>query len=251
VSDNRPGSGGSGAAHGVRVIAATGVAAPGFARNRAAAVAHGDWLVLIDADTRPAPDLVQRYFDPLPAEETAVLAGSIADIPGSSSSAARYAARRAQMDQRVTLDRSGTPYAQTANAAVRRAAFEEVGGFDEEARSGEDADLCFRLARAGWALEERPAAIVEHPTRATLGGLLGQVAHHGSGAAWLNQRYPGEFPAGGARSFGGRLRRAVAGAVRGARRGDRDAVDAGVIEVCEACAFLAGRLLISNEARSD
>jgi GT2 family glycosyltransferase len=233
------------------MVAAHGVSAAGFARNRAAAVAHGEWLVLIDADTRPVPDLVDRYFDPAPGDRTAVLAGAIADIPGSSSSAARYAAGRSQLSQRVTLDRAGTPYAQTANVAVRRSAFDEVAGFDEEARTGEDADLCFRLARAGWMLEERPAALVEHPTRATLGALLTQVARHGSGSKWLNRRYPGEFPAVGPRGVAGRLGRAGAAAVRGARRGDRDAVDAGLIEVCEACAFLAGRLLLSNQARAD
>lgn len=251
VADNRPGSEGGGAAHGVRLVAADGVRAAGFARNRAAAVAHGEWLVLIDADTRPVPELVDRYFDPPAAQRTGILAGGIVDIPGSGSSAARYAAARGQMNQRVTLHRAGTPYAQSANLAVRRTAFDEVGGFDEAARSGEDADLCFRLARAGWTLEERPAALVEHPSRATLGGLLTQVAHHGSGSGWLNRRYPGEFPALGARGFGGRLGQAGVAAVRGARRGDRDAVDAGVIEVCEACAFLAGRLLLSNTARTD
>jgi hypothetical protein len=155
VADNRPGAGGAGGGHGVRIVAADGVRAAGFARNRAAEVAHGEWLVLIDADTRPVPD-----------------------------------------------------------------------------RSGEEADLCFRLARAGWTLEERPATLVEHPTRPTLGALLTQVAHHGSGAAWLNRHYPGEFPAPGPRGFAGTVAHAGAAAVRGARRGDRDAVNAGVIEMC-------------------
>jgi GT2 family glycosyltransferase len=251
VADNRPGATDRGAAHGARIVAADGVRAAGFARNRAAAVAHGEWLVLIDADARPSGDLLERYFEPLPAERTAVLAGGIADVPGSSSATARHAVRRAQMSQRVTLDRTGTPYAQSANMAVRADAFAAAGGFDEEARSGEDADLCFRLASAGWTLEERPAAFVEHPTRATLGGLLTQVARHGSGAAWLNRRYPGEFPAPGPRAFAGRLARAGREATRAARRGDREDVDAGLIEVVEAGAFLVGRLLLSNDARRD
>ncbi len=251
VADNRPGSADAGAAHGVRIVAADGARAAGFARNRAAAVAHGDWLVLIDANTRPSGDLLERYFEPLPAERTAVLAGAIADVPGSSSAAARYAARRAQMSQRASLDRRGTSYAQSANMAVRADAFAAAEGFDEEARRGEDADLCFRLARAGWTLEERPAAFVEHPTRATLGGLLTQVAHDGSGAAWLNRRYPGEFPAPGPRAFGGRLARAGREAIGAARRGDRQDVNAVLIEVVEAGAFLIGRLLLSNDARQD
>ena len=89
VADNRPGSADGGAAHGVRIVAADGVRAPGFARNRAAALAHGEWLVFIDADTRPSGDLLERYFEPAPGERTAVLAGGIADVPGSRSSAAR------------------------------------------------------------------------------------------------------------------------------------------------------------------
>ncbi len=250
LADNRAGAAGRGAAHGVRIIAADGVAAAGFARNRAAEVAHGEWLVFIDADARPSRDLLDRYFDQTPDEQTGMLAGGIADVPGGTSAASRYAAQRAQMSQRMTLDRARTPYAQTANLAVRATAFAAVEGFDEQARSGEDADLCFRLAQAGWALEERPAAFVEHPTRASLGALLGQMARHGSGAAWLNRRYPGEFPAPGARAFGGRLAHAGAGALRGARSGDREQVDAGLVEVVEACALLVGRFL-SNEARRD
>ncbi len=136
----------------VRVLPAVGTACPGFARNRAARAARGDWLVFIDADTWPMPGLVQRYFNPPPGTDTGILAGGILDRPGGDGVAARASARRGHMSQRVTLDRAGTPYAQTANCAVRRAAFEAVGGFDEQARCGEDADLCFRLAALGWAL---------------------------------------------------------------------------------------------------
>ena len=49
------------------------------------------------------------------------------------------------MSQRNTLT-GVRPYAQTAHCAVRRSAFEAVGGFREDIRSGGDADLCFRLA---------------------------------------------------------------------------------------------------------
>jgi N-acetylglucosaminyl-diphospho-decaprenol L-rhamnosyltransferase len=46
---------------------------------------------------------------------------------------------------------------------VRRAAFEEVGGFDESYfMYAEDMDLCWRLRVAGWQIAFVPAAIVTH-----------------------------------------------------------------------------------------
>ena len=41
---------------------------------------------------------------------------------------------------------------------VRRAAFEAVGGFREEIRAAEDADLTYRLKAAGWEVERREGA---------------------------------------------------------------------------------------------
>ena len=44
--------------------------------------------------------------------------------------------------------------------------------FREDVRSGGDADLCWRLAAAGWELERRTGAAVVHRNRATIGALL-------------------------------------------------------------------------------
>jgi GT2 family glycosyltransferase len=98
------------------------------------------------------------------------------------------------MGQANTFDSQPRPYAQTANCAVRRSAFEAVGGFREHVRSGGDADLCWRLNEAGWSLEGRDQARVVHRSRRSLRKLLRQRARHGSGAAWLDREYPGAFP---------------------------------------------------------
>ena len=74
----------------------------------------------------------------------------------------------------------------------RRAMLEELGGFDEAFRLyGEDIDLCYRAAKAGWERWYVPAAIVRHEypavidrrflTRRTLwhwGGILRFVRKH-------------------------------------------------------------------------
>jgi N-acetylglucosaminyl-diphospho-decaprenol L-rhamnosyltransferase len=75
---------------------------------------------------------------------------------------------------------------------IRRAAFDEIGGFDEGFRMyGEEIDFCYRLARAGWERWYVPAAVVRHRwdavtdrrllTRRTLwhwGGILRFVRKH-------------------------------------------------------------------------
>lgn len=193
VADNRPHPS-PGRRGRVRILDAAGPASSYFARGVAAAEAAGEWLVFLDADCSPDPGLLDAYLDPPPAERTAVLAGAIEDWVAGDTRVARYVAARRMLDQTATLSHPERPYAVTANAAVRRSAFEAVGGFPDPVRSGGDADLCWRLVAAGWELEERRGARVRHRNRERLGDLLAQVHRHGSGMQWLQQRWPGAFP---------------------------------------------------------
>jgi glycosyltransferase involved in cell wall biosynthesis len=222
---------------------------PAYARNRGAAGARGEWLVFIDADTRPDPGLLDAYFDPLPGPRTAVLAGGIRDVALRATAVARNIVTRAHMSQQTTLQRSGMPYAQTANCAIRRAAFEAIGGFQADARAGEDADLCFRLQRAGWEIEERPAALADHCARETVGAWLAQLARHGSGAAWLGRRWPGEFAAAGPLQLARRLVRDGGGVAGSLLRRDRRAAADAVFDLIGALAFELGRLIPNTPRR--
>jgi hypothetical protein len=65
-----------------------------------------------------------------------------------------------------------------------------VGSFDEAMRFGEDVDLVWRLAAAGWIVRYEPAAVVEHPHRATLRAWIAQRAAYGSSAGPLARRHP-------------------------------------------------------------
>jgi GT2 family glycosyltransferase len=161
------------------------------ARNEAAARASGDWLLFTDADCVPAPDLIDRYFDPPPnGERCGALAGEVVAAPGRGL-VAGYGAARGLLSQAAFLEHPYRPMAVTANLLVRRAAFEGIGGFAEGIRSGGDADLCWRLQAAGWELGHRPGAVVAHAHRDTLGALLHQVARDSGGNAWLETRHPG------------------------------------------------------------
>jgi cellulose synthase/poly-beta-1,6-N-acetylglucosamine synthase-like glycosyltransferase len=238
VVDNRPLQLGPPRSHGSRVIAARELQTPAFARNAGARQASGTWLVFLDADVVPRPDLLDRYLDPPPAADVGVLAGGVRDVAASDTLCSRYVVARAKMDERIALGSARGPYAQAANCAVRASAFAEIGGFEPLARAGEDADLCWRLSAGGWRIEHRPRASVEHLARASLRELLTQLAGHGSGMAWLQGRYPGAFPAPGARELLGRVPRHLLEAVRG--RGDQSRF--ALIDLLALCARDLGRL---------
>ena len=89
------------------------------------------------------------------------MVGSVKDIRAADgedeSIASRYSRLRRLIDQANTLQMQ-RPYAKTANCLVRRAAFEEVGGFVDDVRSGGDADLCLRLQDARLGIRASPGS---------------------------------------------------------------------------------------------
>jgi GT2 family glycosyltransferase len=248
VVDNTPGRGplhGSGDGT-VEVIHAPQLATPGFARNRGVERGNAEWLVFIDADVVTPPDLLDRYFDPAPAERTALVAGGVLDesVPPDAPAAARYAYIRELMSQENTYRFGDWSFPQTANAVCRRTAFEAVGGFREKIRAAEDADLSYRLRAAGWEIERRETATVVHRSRQTVRQLVAQKALHGAGAAWLASEYPGAFPA---RRRPGLIwwgvRTAAKGLVSAARSRDRDKALWALFEPLEHITFELGRSL--------
>ena len=228
IVDNRPDAPPRAAGGAPQVIAAPGLQTPAFARNEGAAAGRAEWLVFLDSDTAPPPDLLDRYFADPPRADTGLLAGGIDDeVPqegSNDSAAARWAHLAGSMSEETTLGLGRWSFAQTANCAVRREAFASVGGFRAELRACEDADLCYRLAAAGWALERRESARVVHRSRSTIRALLGQQLVHGAGIGWLEREYPGSAPAHrwpGFLLWG--LRSSVPALIAAVRERDRDA----------------------------
>ena len=253
VVDNTAGSLGDGVTRcsGIEVVHAVAVSSPGYARNRGAERGGAEWIVFIDSDTVPGPDLLDSYFDPLPGDRTALLAGGVLDepVPPRGRPAARYAHIRGLMGQENTFRLEQWSFPQTANVACRREAFAAAGGFHEEIRAAEDADLTFRLKASGWGVERREAARVVHRSRQTVRGLIAQRLAHGAGGAWLARQYPGSFPARrrpGMLWWG--LRTAVRGLLIAAYRRDRDWALWALFEPLEHLSYEFGRSL-RNEPR--
>ena len=77
---------------------------------------------------------------------------------------------------------------------VRRSAFEQIGGFDEEFfMYFEDVDLGYRFGRAGWRNRFLPEAEVTHTGgHSTAGESAAMIAaHHRSAARFIQKKYAG------------------------------------------------------------
>jgi len=226
----------------VTIVRATGERSPAHARNVGAAHASKQWILFLDADTHPRHGLLDAFWSEGITEDIGALAGEIVPAPEAATLAARYGTARNFLGQRTHHQHPFRPRAAAANLLVRRAAFEQLGGFYEGVRAAEDTDFTWRLQEAGWRLGLREQAQVEHRYRATLGELRRQWRSYAAGRAWLARRYDGFVPTPG-------LRRAVRrgqGRLRARLRG-RKAGEAEGASSSQPRAFLALDALLSLE----
>jgi GT2 family glycosyltransferase len=178
----------------VTVIAASGEHSPARARNVGAAGASRDWILFLDADCRALPGLLEAYFRlPVP-DDVGAVAGDVVGSRDAERLAERYGAARNFLSQQDHMSHPYLPRATAANLLVRRAAFEAVGGFYEGVRAAEDTDFSWRLQQAGWRLELRREARVEHHYRTSVAELRRQWRAYAAGRAWLARRYEGFEP---------------------------------------------------------
>ena len=151
------------------------------------------FVAFLDSDTLP----VAGWLEPLLAHFADPRVAAVAPrvrVPAGGSALAAYEAARSPLDlgphPGVVGPGRRIGYVPAAALVVRRAA---APAFDEAMRFGEDVDLVWRLAAAGWVVRYEPVGVVEHPHRSTLRAWLAQRAAYGSSAGPLAQRHPGRM----------------------------------------------------------
>ncbi|MCA1629171.1 MAG: glycosyltransferase [Acidobacteria bacterium] len=144
-----------------------GAALPGRGRNLAAARASSDWLAFIDAGTRPAAVWLEALAEAVERDPTVdAVFGSWEPITDSffkECAAIAYAYAPPVEFDGVSI----TPPC-VGSSLVRRKVWQEVGGFAEELRSGEDILFMEKISGGNFRVAYAPRALVSWEMQPTL-----------------------------------------------------------------------------------
>lgn len=204
--------------HEVRIIQQESARGPAAARNEGWRATDTAVVAFLDADVEVTPDwlmpLLEHFADPTVAAVAPRVRAPAA--PRAPAAGRRTPPRRvappvgAPASPRSTLDgfeRHCSPldmgpapsivgpqrrvrYVPSAALLFRREALEALGGFDEDLRVGEDVDVVWRAAAAGWTVRYEPSVVVHHRNRPSWGALGRQRFGYGTSATPLAARHP-------------------------------------------------------------
>ena len=165
------------------------------ARNFGAREARGDILVYTDDDCRVDRDWLNYLALAFRSGDFAAVGGpNVPPRPESLAEACVTAAPGGPAH--VLLSDSVAEHVPGCNLAVRREAFEAIGGFREEFwTAGDDVDFCWRLQAAGYRIGFHSAAWVWHLRRRKIRDYLRQQIGYGRAEALLIPLHPGRFGA--------------------------------------------------------
>lgn len=178
------------------------------ARNRGAGTASGAILAFIDDDCTVGPDWLQSVAAAFVRHPSAGMVfgsvrGAAVDHVEYFMPMWEFAAERLLTDVHAIIDFRGMG----ASMYARRAAFDEVGGFDlllgpgARFRGCQDDDLTYRILARGWPVLETPAiSVCHHGARAYADGSASRLLrnyHYGTGALHMKMlrcRQPAALP---------------------------------------------------------
>jgi hypothetical protein len=170
----------------------------GAKRNVGVSAAVYDLIQFIDSDCLASPDLLRRQVATLRAADGTV--GGVAGptyVLGVQNLVFRIMSRSKLLNSAFEwpAQASRVGWATTSNLAVRRSAFEAVGGFAPRPLTvvgGEDVDLGLRLSEAGYAIVCDPDALVAHDKSSieSLTTVCRRLVTYGRSGQWLLHVHP-------------------------------------------------------------
>lgn len=157
------------------------------ARNAGIRAASSEILAFTDGDCRPQPQWLENLIQPFSDSNVGIVVGEIVALSGKSLWE-KYADQQDTLSQKHTLAHPFCPYGQTANLAIRRQAFVEVGLFRPYLTTGGDADICWRILReTSYQLKFAEKAMVKHRHRSTWRELQSQWRRYGKSNKYLHE----------------------------------------------------------------
>jgi glycosyltransferase involved in cell wall biosynthesis len=165
------------------------------ALNRAIAAARGQYIVRLDAHSRPYPDYVAGCLRAL-AQGLGENVGGVWEIhPTGSGWLARAIAAAAAHplavgDARYRFTAQAQAVDTVPFGAFRRDLVERIGGYDETLPTNEDYEFNVRVRQAGGTIWLDPAIRSTYFSRGTLSALARQYWRYGYWKARMLRRYP-------------------------------------------------------------
>jgi GT2 family glycosyltransferase len=199
--------------HAVEVVRTAGGGGPAAARNAGVARTSGDIVVFVDADVEVHPDALRRLREALERGGVDAVFGAYDERPAAAATVSRF---RNLLHHHVHTTAAGPATTFWAGlGAVRREAFDAVGGFDAlrfPRPSIEDIELGMRLHAAGRRIALDPGVRGTHLKRWTLRSML-RTDLAARGAPWVALRLERRGDGAAALNLSWRHRLAAAAAV--------------------------------------
>lgn len=120
-------------------------------RNKGVRAALGSIIAFVDSDHEIDRCWIETAVDVLSAPDVAATGAPYLTQPGPNWVQQQYDGLRQR-----PIRREDTVWLGSGNFAVKRAAFDRLGGFDASLIACEDVDFCNRLIQAGWRIVAEP-----------------------------------------------------------------------------------------------
>lgn len=163
------------------------------ARNIGAENSTGDIIAYTDDDCEPDQDWIIRLDRAFQNPSVSAAGGpNLPPHPRNFSEALVCASPGAP--SHVLIDDSKAEHLPGCNIAVRRSAFNQIGGFDPKFKTaGDDVDFCWRMHDANLELAFAPGAFVWHWRRPSIRAFLKQQIGYGKAERLLIAKHPHRF----------------------------------------------------------